>query len=304
MQIFKNKSFRHLKRIIGFIDTDPQSPTFGCADRYYWHYKLHDFPNARFQEACLAFAFAYNDSTHFLYKNAKLKNLLNAVIGFWLKARNRDGSVNEAYPREHSFCATAFGLFIITETMEILGQKEISEKYLARLEKTGAWLGANMKHEIANQATASAIGLYNLGAMQDNDQFKTEAKRRVKILLDGFRQNGYFSEYGGFDLGYNTITMSLLAQYFRKTRDEEVYKILLAADKKLSGYLDENGAYDQTGMSRNTEFIYPYSFKVTKSDILDKIAKGVEQDVILNPDGLDDRYVIGLVNDYLLTYYV
>ena len=56
-------------------------------------------------------------------------------------------------------------------------------------------------------------------------------------------------------------------------------------------------------MSRNTQFIYPFSFKVSRSPILEKIKKGIENDLILNPDWLDDRYLVSLANDYLMTYF-
>jgi hypothetical protein len=57
-------------------------------------------------------------------------------------------------------------------------------------------------------------------------------------------------------------------------------------------------------MSRQTAFLYPFSFKFINSPTLEKIQKGLENDMILNPDWLDDRYVIGLTNDYLMTYYL
>lgn len=55
--IFKDKAYKHTKRIIGFIDKESESPTFGCADRAYWHYKTIDYFNARYQEAILILTF-------------------------------------------------------------------------------------------------------------------------------------------------------------------------------------------------------------------------------------------------------
>ena len=84
-EIFKRKAYKHIKRIIGFIDTDPASITFGCADRNFWHYKLNDCSNARYQEACLILAFAYSDKNCFLYKNGVGPFVFeNSHLKYWM----------------------------------------------------------------------------------------------------------------------------------------------------------------------------------------------------------------------------
>jgi len=302
-EIFKEKVYKHIRRIIGFIDTDENSPTFGCADRYYWHYKLKDYYNARFQEVSLVLAFFYLDKDAYLYKNEKLFGLIRGVINFYIKNLNRNGSVNEIFPHEQSFCATSFSAYIITETLNLLNLDNEKKKYKKELEKVGDWLSKNENWHIANQVAASAITLYNIGKICGNEKFLKESDRRVKILLNNFKKDGYFKEYGGFDLGYNTLSMSLLAQLYLKTKDKELINVIKLAEKHVEKFLDKYADYDNIKMSRNTNFIYPFSFKVLKSPILEKIITGLKEDRILNPDWLDDRYLIGLSNDYLITYY-
>jgi hypothetical protein len=303
MEVFKNIPFGHIKRIIGFIDSDPGSATFGCADRYYWHYKLNDYANARFQECSLALAFFYLDKGSFLYSNQKLLELINGAILYWTKERHQNGSVDEIYPQEQSFCATAFGLYIITETIGLLKSDEAFNQNRNGLEKTGDWLLKNGNWHITNQIAASAAGLYNLGNLLQEKKYSDEARRRIEFLLAEFDKNGYFTEYGGFDLGYNTLTMSILARIYQKNNDNKILECLRKSEEKISVYLDEFGRYDNTGMSRHTQFIYPFAFKVLQSPIFSKIKQGIEKDLILNPDWLDDRYLIGLSNDYLMTCY-
>lgn len=127
--IFKDKVYRHIKRIMGFIDTDIASPTFGCCDRNYWHYKIIDYYNARYQELSLILAFFYKDKDSYLYKNENLLKLIKGIIDFWIKNLNKNGSVNEVYPFEQSFCATSFGAYIITEVLELLDLEEEKQKY-------------------------------------------------------------------------------------------------------------------------------------------------------------------------------
>jgi len=299
--IFKNLVFKHLKRIIGFIDVDKTSPTFGCADRNFWHYKLNDYSSARYQEACLILAFAYSDKDCFLYKNDKLLDLIKAMINFWLIKSHSNGSVDEVYPYEQSFCATAFGAYIISETIELLNL-EIDE-WRIKLEGTGGWLKKNANWHIANQVAASAVALHNLGKLLKREDFILESNKRVERLIKQYNQNKYFSEYGGFDLGYSTITASCLARFYQKTEGTEFFSQLRKVAQELDKHLDNYGNYDNMSMSRNTAFIYPFGFKLAKVEVLNKIKAGLEADVILNPDWLDDRYLIGLSNDYLMVYF-
>ena len=46
---FQNYADRQVARILTQMDRDPQSPTFGCFDRNYWHYKIRDYPSSILQ---------------------------------------------------------------------------------------------------------------------------------------------------------------------------------------------------------------------------------------------------------------
>ncbi|MFH1255399.1 MAG: hypothetical protein V1667_02945 [bacterium] len=301
LAIFKQKPDKHLKRILGFIDADADSKTFGCCDRNYWHYKLNDYSNARYQEACLILAFAYSDENCFLRKNDKALNLIKAIINFWLEKSNKNGSVDEIYPYEQSFCATAFGAYIIIETIELLGLEIGGWKN--KLEKTGEWLKKNGNWHISNQIAASAIGLYNFGKALNRDDFLAESGRRAEYLIAEYDKKKYFPEYGGFDLGYCSITMSCLSRLYQKTGKTGILNCLKSAAEDFDARLDKYGNYDNINMSRHTAFLYPFGFKSAKIEVLRKIKAGLEADAILNPDWLDDRYLTGLSNDYLMAYY-
>ena len=57
--IYKEIVLSQTPRILGLGDRNESSKTFGCFDRYYWHYKLLDISNARFQESTLLLALLY-----------------------------------------------------------------------------------------------------------------------------------------------------------------------------------------------------------------------------------------------------
>ncbi len=49
----------NLPRVLTQIDRDPDSPTYGCCDRNYWHYKIRDFSSAILQQSGLVLAKLY-----------------------------------------------------------------------------------------------------------------------------------------------------------------------------------------------------------------------------------------------------
>ena len=49
----------YIPRLLQLIDRNPYSPTYGCFDRAYWHYRTMDFPCGMSQEFVLPLALVY-----------------------------------------------------------------------------------------------------------------------------------------------------------------------------------------------------------------------------------------------------
>jgi hypothetical protein len=298
MDVFSQIALSQIPRILGFEDRNADSKSYGCFDRYYWHYKLHDFPNARLQEAALTLALAYSTKSegNVFYKNKKMLDWVKAGVSFWLRKRHFGGSFDEAYPHEHSFCATSFSSYANTEAILMLKLK-VNEKRLASI---GKWLTRNENPGVSNQMAASAISLYNIYLLTKNQKFRLAAAEKVNKLIFAQHKSGYYPEYGGYDIGYQTITISLLSHYYLKTQDREVYSSLKKAVAFLEGKIRQDGTYNIKGTSRKTQFIHPFGLAVMKSPLVKKLIFGLEKNTVLNPGWLDDRYCIQLTNDYLL----
>lgn len=298
-ETYKEKALLQVPRILGFIDRNESSNTYGCSDRYYWHYKLSDISNARFQEVAILLAVLYKydiDSKSF-FKNEKAYQWAKAVVKFWAKIRNKDGSVNEVYPYERSFCATALSAYAITESMLILGINEP-----LGLEKTGLWLSKNNNPQVSNQMAGAVVSLYNIYLLTRNSVFKQSCEEKLKQLIKNQDENGYFPEYGGADIGYQSLTLSLLARYYKKSKSDFILPFLKKGIEAVEARVLEDGGFDYSDTSRKTQFLYPYSFAMFKSRVVQKHLKGLSENRVLEPSWLDDRYVIPLTSEYLQTY--
>jgi hypothetical protein len=299
MDPFCDLALSQVPRILGLGDRDRRSKTFGCFDRYYWHYRLLDFPNARFQEAALLLALLYGEDfpANIYHGKEKLLEWLQGTVGFWLGIRNGDGSVDEAYPYERSFCATAFSAYAVTESLLLLDWEAPPT-----VERTADWLAKNENRTVSNQMAASAIALYNFYLLTGDVKYRSAAQDKVEALLQSQGETGCFPEYGGYDVGYQSVSLSLLAKYYLKAQDSALLGPMKKAVEFLEGKVGEDGNYDREGTSRRTQFLYPHGLEVMKSEVIARLLRGLKANRVINPGWLDDRYVIQLTTDYLQTY--
>ncbi len=286
-----------LPRLAGLMDRSNESRTYGCADRHFWHYRVTDFSNARMQEMALAFVIAYQvplEGNRF-YQKAVVKEWVKAASAFWVKKAHANGAVDESYPGEKHFCATAFGVWSLSEAFLVL-----KEPLTVSLDQSGEFLMRHHNEDVANQTAAAAAALYNLHTLTQNPRYKIGFEEKMALLSKLQGVDGGFMEYGGFDCGYNSITLSLLADLYQKNPDPHIKQMAQACLRCLEQHIKDDGTFDINVMSRRTQFLYPSGFKVFASPIYQKILTGLTQDAILNPVWMDDRYCVPLTNDYLL----
>lgn len=49
-ELFAREALAHIPKLLTLLDRNPHSPTYGCFDRNFWHYKIIDFPSGMAQE--------------------------------------------------------------------------------------------------------------------------------------------------------------------------------------------------------------------------------------------------------------
>ncbi len=287
-------------RILSLGCRESTSSNYGCFERYYWHYQQIDFVNARFQEAALflALLFSYKHPKNRFFKKEKIKDWTKAAINYWQKIQHKDGSFDEYWPNERSFIATAFSTYAVVEACRLLAltlpQREI--------EAACRWLSAHENMDVLNQMAAAASALLISGIVLDDDRIKKWAFAKMDVLLSNQNPEGYFKEYGGYDIGYLTITLSYLGKFFAETREVRVKEAALKACQYLKDKIRQDGTYDYRKTSRKTQYIYPFGLQVFRQkDLLSRHLFGLKNDLVVNPKWMDDRFCLPLSIDYLQT---
>jgi hypothetical protein len=284
-------------RILGLTDRKENSKTYGCADRPFWKYKIKDYVNYRFQEAAhfLALLHSLNEENNPYFNNEHIEKTAKACIEYWLKGAQKNGSVSEVYPFERSFCATSFSAYSITEAMLMLNCD-----FDERLKKVAEWLMRNQCMNNPNQVAASLATLSNIDKLANEKRYSSLLEEKITDIQKCMTPDGCFIEYSGEDLGYHSITLSLLNEIQNiETLDEILKKGIEFCKNKL----DEYGRIPESNWSRNTRFFYP-SFLPGNGggETLKKIIRGLVEFQAMNPFWIDDRYMIPYASNYLLTY--
>jgi hypothetical protein len=299
-------SVPHVKRLLGLVDRNPLSSTYGCFDRNYWHYKITDFSNGRQQEAALTLALLYTikHPLNPYYNQEKIREWSLAAMQFLATIQNSDGSFNEYYPHEHAFVTTAFVTFAVSEALLLLDENppDIAESLI----KAGKFLLKRHELDVVNQNLGAAAALQNLYTLTEYEPFSSNAADKVNTSLERQSPEGWFYEYGGPDIGYLSVAISYLAHYYKKTKDESAFSSLKKAVYFLSHFIHPDGTAGGEYGSRNTTYVVPDGIEICAqhdgyaSYIVDRLRKSFDTGVA--PADLDDRYTCNMLYTYLQAF--
>lgn len=296
-EVYSAVILKQIPRLLGLIDRNSYSPTYGCCDRNFWHYNIIDFPCARAQELCLTLALIYQREypNNGYYKKDKIKELSIAAMKFWTKIQNKDGSFNEWYPNEHSFVATAFSSYAVSEAyMLIKGfiMQDEGDEIEQALKKAGNWL-TKRAEEVSNQQAGAIAALYNIHLITKNERYLENAKEKLNSLLQNQSKEGWFPEYGGADIGYLSVLIDYLGKYYQKSGDDKILKNLNSAIDFLTYFSHQDLSFGGEYGSRNTEYILPHGLEIVgnQSPTAREITSAIRRSLGKYGITFDDRYL-------------
>lgn len=303
--VYLEVSLPCVPRLLGLLDRNPLSSTYGCFDRTYWHYKIVDFSNGRQQEAALTLALLYvteHPSNPYCHQK-KVKEWSLAAMKFLETIQNSDGSFNEYYPHEHAFVTTAFVTFAVSEGLLLLDERPPAVVEL--LERSGKFLLKKEELDVVNQNLGAAAALQNLYLLTGDEQYQKGAQEKLKNSLQKQSPEGWFYEYGGPDIGYLSVAVSYLGNYYKKTRDESALTSLQKAVYFLSHFFHPDGTAGGEYGSRNTTYLVPDGIEICAhtdgyaSYLAENLRKALMHKTGVTPLHLDDRYLCNMLYTYL-----
>ncbi len=284
-------------RVLSLRCVDIMSPNYGSFDRDFWSYRtIRGFQSAPYQHVMSGFAYLQQQ---LLDDDYRYGEIAEAALSRWIENCNRNGSANEWYRHEQSFCATAMGLHAATETVLTLMENHgvrLSEHQLAALARSERWLRDRSNPLAANQNIASATGRWMLGVLLADQPMQDSAATSLSKVEQEFSRLGYLAEYGGFDIGYSLISLDLLVAPHRAGCPDA-----LSIATRICGLLDcvvsKGGQFPFALGSRGTH--HPFyagvhyfsSLSSEASQLLCKLASNHISEQLRQVSSYDDRYL-------------
>lgn len=241
-----------------------------------------------------------NPSIFANYNNSFIKERIKSGLLFWCNIQNRDGSFNEYYQNDRSFCPSAFTTYAAAKTF--FDCKSIfndEEKHFIKntLIKSSVWLKNHKYPAVQNQMIASMNALYFCSKVLKDPNLIENYKSRKKEVLQKQDEEGWFLEYNGADIGYSFIALDLFATFLSNNEDEEIINAALKLIKFIVRFIHPDGSIGGIYGSRCTAHVMPFGISFfskyhnPETMYLSAWYKDhSEMGTIIDPLQIDDKY--------------
>ena len=310
---FSNIAYQSTQRALNLMDRNSYSKSFGCFDRYYWHFKMKDFPSASYQMGVEFLARLWEDSheDNSFYKQKCLLEWVKASFEYTCSIQNKDGSFDEWYPNERGWAGpTSYIIHSLANAYKIT-EEEWDEDLKIKFKKCfyNAFQFLVKQKEGAHLANHTALFLLSLYEIFQITG-ETEIENQFKLFLQDFKKlvcdEGWSKEYDGVDFGYNLATLSFLARLYSLYPEPFLKKYAEKSLSFLSYFFYPDGSFGGLG-SRETVHLYPYALKFWGSENL-SLAQDIYYHLLqhnsfenLRPFDQDDHYLFYRLSEYLET---
>ena len=307
---YRDLILSQVPRILSAADRNPLSPTFGCLDRAFWHYRtMTDYAAPIHQEGALSLVIVgqQEEAGNPYFGSEDLRSVAIAALRYWCRLQRSDGSFDEFYPGERSFVATAFTTYAISESVRRLGRdpgREDLDEVTAALRKACDWLHRHRDVVVVNHTAGAIAAIYNVYLLTADERLLDYREAKIEDLLAYQHEEGWFYEYGGADLAYLSLCVDYLAKDYRHSRDGRLGESMTKALQFMAHFLHPDGSFGGEYGSRNAKYLMPHALEITADErpeaayLLAGHHRALAAGTVVSPAVMDDRYGAFFANKY------
>ena len=301
----------NLPRLLSLYDNDQTSQSSGLGDRYFWAWGLIDFGNATFQGCAHGLSRLWVQGLWPYDSDEKvfIKRIQSLFVGAKFLTR-KDGSLEEAFPNEGSYCVTALVAFDLLVTIDLLAEKisDLQRKefieivrplitYLKQRDETHAI--------ISNHLATAVAALVRWDVLMDDPKAYQKAEHLLGRILINQSAEGWFMEYEGADPGYQTLCLHYLADIHLQRRDLNILEPIAKSIRFLLYFAHPDGSFGGHYGSRCTRFYYPsgvlaMSQEIPEAAILSNyMQNSIAENRVVALSCMDDPNLSPMFNSYV-----
>lgn len=301
-----------LPRLLSSFNVDTTSDLAGVGDRLHWGWKLIDFPNGTFQGAVhgLAILLRLKELPENL-DESELLFLIRLIVSGLRNITAKNGSLDEALPNESSFCVTALVV------SDVLAARELLFDYLSD-EELDEWLEIvkplieflliqdEFHGVISNHLASGALAMYRWKEVSGDNRAEQRGRMWLDRILKHQSSEGWFSEYGSADPGYQTWCTTQLAQLHLLRPDLGLSGPLSHSLSFLTHAAHPDGSFGGIYGNRNTRFLLPGGIELlaehdSNAALLAYFARdSIGKNACVTLDCMDAGNLVPFFNDYAL----
>lgn len=300
----------NLPRLLALIDTDRTNRSYGLGDRYFWAWGLIDFGNATFQGSANGLARLWRSG---LWPYSTSKDLfferLDALFQGTAFLTRRDGSLEEAFPHEGSYCVTALVAFDLLCVLDQLREELDTakrEEWTNILQPLVSYLvKADETHGLISNHLATAVAaLARWRELTGDKASEAKANKLLERILLNQSTEGWFREYEGADPGYQTLCLCYLADVHLRRPDWNLEEPLRKSLDFLSYFSHPDGSFGGIYGSRSTRFYFPAGVLALRNlspkaaALSAAMVKSIAQQTVVTLSAIDEPNLAPMFNAY------
>jgi len=303
---------RQIPRLLGCLDREPNSVSFGCFDRSHWAWKFHDFPLTMLQINVypLALLWRVPFPGNPYYQNAQVFGWIVGALASTCRRQRRNGAYDSVGPFTQDHGVTLAMVFGLAETLRLI-ESEVSSplrEHIIRAIRLGCEFALHSREDyavITNHQALFAAAYLGAADLLGEDRWRGEANRVLDRIFASQSSEGWYREYGGPDPGYESLGIFYLALCWRRTGSERLLESLQRSIAFYAHFIHPDGSVGGVYGSRHTALYFPAGFEMLSGPVplAGSIARFMRQRLVhgnvLTPDGSDMENIAPLLYAYL-----
>ena len=301
-----------LARLLAALDREPNSAAYGNFDRSFWAWRFRDCPVTMFQAAIVPLAQAWASSLpkNDLYRNRRVLEWIGGALDRACRIQNANGSFDVWGPHtDHPGIALAMAL-VGCRSLEILGDELEPARVAQVLSLVERACDFGLKHDedyafISNHQAHFVLAFHHAAKLLGKAVYQQRADKIIESILAAQSPDGWYSEYGGPDPGYESLGISSLASYWQSTRSTELLDSLRRSVEFYSYCVHPDGSVGGIYGSRHTQQYFPAGFEILSGEI--PMAAAVARYIghrlgrgnVVTPPVVDAENLAALAGNYL-----
>lgn len=299
-----------LPRVLGLFDADRTSDSHGIGDRRFWAWGLIDFGNGTFQGAAHGLARLWVSGL-WPYDTPRERFIgrIDALFDGARRLSRRDGSLEEAFPREGSYCVTALVAYDLLCAIDLLRETasaETRQRWRSTVQPMiGYLIVADESHAfISNHLATAAAALARWHALVGDPVAEARARQLLDRILKHQSSEGWYEEYGGADPGYQSLATCYLADLHQLRPQWSLADSLVRSIDFLCHFVHPDGSFGGLYGSRCTRLYYPAGIEAlaltsaSAAALASAMARSVADSRVVGLDAIDEPNLIPMFNAY------